>query len=574
MKNYIRLFYADTEVGAKLTLDSGEATNKLKEFKAELKAAQGEALAMADKFGPTSKAALDAAKKVAMLRDTIQDANETAKLFDPGNKFQVVGNAVRGLVGGFTALQGALGLVGLEGEDVQKTLLKVQSAMALMDGLNVVADMTKDWQRFGAVLQQTTAFQKINNVTTAAASGIMKALGISVNTTSTSFKVLKGAIAATGIGALLLLVGEAINLFNELTTAAEKAAEAEKRAFEIKEKGAAAQLSGEEEFIDRQEKLDIARAKAAGKSEKEIFDIEISWQKQRINSIRKYIGEVGESSAQGFEAKKRLAEAEDELELKSLQKLELNLKKRKEIIKKDQDFDVKEAEVGGQIIDPIKKLDPTDKYIDDLKREQQAEEEAINKRVELISSVRDLSRHAAEDNVADQASQAQAARDTAEAEEKAANARVQAAYAVGGALSALSDLIGRETAAGKALAIAQATINMWLGVTEVLKQKSVLPEPMATIAKISNVATIIASGLNAIKNITKTKVPGGSSGGGEGAASQAAPLQPRPPQATQTLLDQQQLNQIGNATVRAFVIESDVTNNQERIRRVNRAARI
>jgi hypothetical protein len=97
---------------------------------------------------------------------------------------------------------------------------------------------------------------------------------------------------------------------------------------------------------------------------------------------------------------------------------------------------------------------------------------------------------------------------------------------------------------------------------------------MATIAKISNVATIIASGLNAIKNITKTKVPGGSSGGGEGAASQAAPLQPRPPQATQTLLDQQQLNQIGNETVRAFVIESDVTNNQERIRRVNRAARI
>jgi hypothetical protein len=573
MKNYIRLFYADTEVGAKLTLDSGEATNKLKEFKAELKAAQGEALAMADKFGPTSKAALDAAKKVAMLRDTIQDANETAKLFDPGNKFQAVGNAVRGLVGGFTALQGALGLVGLEGEDVQKTLLKVQSAMALMDGLNVVADMTKDWQRFGTVLQQTTAFQKINNVTTAAASGIMRALGISVNTTSTSFKVLKGAIAATGIGALLLLVGEAINLFNELTTAAEKAAEAEKRAFEIKEKGAAAQLSGEEEFIDRQEKLDVARAKAAGKSEKEIFDIEISWQKQRINSIRKYIGEVGESSAQGFEAKKRLAEAEDELELKSLQKLELNLKKRKEIIKKDQDFDVKEAEVGGQIIDPIKKLDPTDKYIDDLKREQQAEEEAINKRVELISSVRDLSRHAAEDNVADQASQAQAAKETAETEERAAQARVTAALAVGGALSQLSELIGRETAAGKALAIAQATINTWLGVTEVLKQKSVLPEPMATIAKIANVATIIASGINAVKNITKTKVPGGGSGGGD-SISQAAPLQPRPPQATQTLLDQQQLNQIGNATVRAFVIESDVTNNQERIRRVNRAARI
>ena len=157
------------------------------------------------------------------------------------------------------------------------------------------------------------------------------------------------------------------------------------------------------------------------------------------------------------------------------------------------------------------------------------------------------------------------------------NARVTAANDIGIALGALSDLIGKETAAGKALAIAQAVINTWLGVTEVLKQKSVLPEPFATISRIASITTVIASGLNAVKNIGKAKVPGSGSGSSAsiGGGSVAAPLQPRAPGATNTLLDQQQLNQIGNAaTVRAFVIETDVSSNQERIRRLNRAARI
>jgi hypothetical protein len=135
-------------------------------------------------------------------------------------------------------------------------------------------------------------------------------------------------------------------------------------------------------------------------------------------------------------------------------------------------------------------------------------------------------------------------------------------------------LVGKETAAGKVLGIAQATINTFIGATEVLRAKSVLPEPFGTISKIANVAAIIATGLAAVKNIVKTPVPGSYGGGGNiPTTSQVTPLQPQI-QNTNTLLNQNQLNQIGNATVRAFVVESDVTNNQERIRRLNRAARI
>jgi len=77
----------------------------------------------------------------------------------------------------------------------------------------------------------------------------------------------------------------------------------------------------------------------------------------------------------------------------------------------------------------------------------------------------------------------------------------------GNSIGQLSELIGRDTVAGKALGIAQATINTYQGVTEALKQKSVLPSPFDVVAKVINVATILASGFKAVKSITAVQVP-------------------------------------------------------------------
>jgi ribosomal protein S13 len=67
-------------------------------------------------------------------------------------------------------------------------------------------------------------------------------------------------------------------------------------------------------------------------------------------------------------------------------------------------------------------------------------------------------------------------------------------------------------------------------------------------------------------------VPGGGSGGPSAPSlNLAAPITP---QAQTTNLSQQSINAVGNAANRAYVLETDVSNNQERIRRLNRAARI
>jgi hypothetical protein len=77
----------------------------------------------------------------------------------------------------------------------------------------------------------------------------------------------------------------------------------------------------------------------------------------------------------------------------------------------------------------------------------------------------------------------------------------------GNSIGQLSELVGRDTVAGKALGIAQATINTYQGVTEALKQKSTLPSPFDVVAKVINVATILASGFKAVKSITAVQVP-------------------------------------------------------------------
>jgi len=104
-------------------------------LKSELKAAQREVEALSEKFGATSEQAIKAAKKAAELKDAIGDAKALTDAFNPDAKFKALTSSLSGVAAGFGAFQGALGLVGVEGEAVEKTLLKVQSAMAISEGL-------------------------------------------------------------------------------------------------------------------------------------------------------------------------------------------------------------------------------------------------------------------------------------------------------------------------------------------------------------------------------------------------------------------------------------------------------
>jgi hypothetical protein len=195
---------AEEKVGIKIEVDGSQVTKSVGNVRKELKEANAELVRAQKEFGDYSQQAVEAAKKVAQLRDQISEAAETAKLFDPGAKFAAFSGAINAVAGGFAAVQGALGLVGVESEDLQKQLLKVQSALALSEGLSKITDSAKDFQRLNAVIQQTSVFQKGLAAANLATATAQRVLGIATVTTSTGFKILRGAIVATGIGALAI----------------------------------------------------------------------------------------------------------------------------------------------------------------------------------------------------------------------------------------------------------------------------------------------------------------------------------------------------------------------------------
>lgn len=141
---------------------------------------------------------------------------------------------------------------------------------------------------------------------------------------------------------------------------------------------------------------------------------------------------------------------------------------------------------------------------------------------------------------------------------------------VGDAVTSLGELIGENTVAGKALAIAQATINTFLGATEVLKNPTTIPEPYGTIAKIASMVTVIGTGLATVKKIASVKIDG--KGGGGSASSISAPSIA---DATAPVVNAANLNQSSlpqdvrvvnpeNQVVRAYITDKDLKDNEDR----------
>ena len=164
-----------------------------------------------------------------------------------------------------------------------------------------------------------------------------------------------------------------------------------------------------------------------------------------------------------------------------------------------------------------------------------------------------------------------------EAERQAKIAQFQE---IGSLASELSNIIGQNTAVGKALALSQIAIDTGVAISSLTRNSEANPANAPTsgiagaIQFASGLIRIIANIKKAKDLLSQAKVParGGSSGGN---TSVNIPTQaPLPPQLSTTMLNQGQINQLSSATARAFVLESDVSGNQERIQRLNRAARI
>lgn len=258
---------AKTVVALEASFDSSQAEGSVKSLRAQLKEAQADVAAMADKFGETSKQAIEAAKRAAELKDKIGDAKDLTATFNPDTKFQAFSQALAGVAGGFAAVQGAMGLFGSESKDLEKTLLKVQSAMAISEGLNSITASIDAYKRLGAYLMSFNVVQKI----VTAAQWLWNA-----------------AMAANPIGAIITAIAALIAGIVALTSYFMSNAKAAKEQAKAVEESTKA-LEQQSKTIDRNNKqlkssqdFKLAYAKASGMSAAAIRELELKLIDEKI----------------------------------------------------------------------------------------------------------------------------------------------------------------------------------------------------------------------------------------------------------------------------------------------------
>jgi hypothetical protein len=170
--------------------------------------------------------------------------------------------------------------------------------------------------------------------------------------------------------------------------------------------------------------------------------------------------------------------------------------------------------------------------------------------------------------------------------------RAEIASKVADIAVSLVNIIKNTNEKSKGLAIASLVVEQAAAVakiitnTQVANAKAAAASPLTagqpwvtlnTITAGLSIASAIQSTIKGIQQIKSANASGSAGSAGTSAqAPTASASAPIPAQQPTTALPQDQINQISsaNATVRAYVVESDVSGNQERITRLNRAARI
>lgn len=158
--------------------------------------------------------------------------------------------------------------------------------------------------------------------------------------------------------------------------------------------------------------------------------------------------------------------------------------------------------------------------------------------------------------------------------EQEARAKVESYMLAADGFATASQLIGQETAAGKALAVSSTLISTYLSAQKAYQSQISIPTPDAPFRATAAAAIAVAAGLANVKNIISTEVPGYSGGGGgsisRGGQTASAPAFNIVDSSPQNQLNQALLQRNGEP-VEAFVVDKKVTSSQE-LRRQRQSA--
>lgn len=171
-------------ISIEIKSNAEKEVNPLKELRKEMNALKGELLQLEAGTEEYNKVAEKLANNSLKLRDINEEARYGAA--DLGEQLATTNRIATGLASGFNAVQGAVALFGGESEALQKTMVKLQAGIAIVQGLQGMEGLVRDLE-----------IAKIQ----------FRGVIGSVKTFITSLKAMKTALISTGIGALVVAIG-------------------------------------------------------------------------------------------------------------------------------------------------------------------------------------------------------------------------------------------------------------------------------------------------------------------------------------------------------------------------------
>jgi hypothetical protein len=215
------------------------------------------------------------------LQDQVNDTNERIKFFASDTRGLDSAIALaRGAAAGFAVAEGAAALFGAENENVQKALLKVNAAMAILNGLQEIQAALQ--KSSAARIAIETVLRKAKIFVIGEETVATNTLTVAQNASAIAAKALRAALLATGVGAVLFLVTQLISAISAMSDFSK---ETEKATDIIKEQDAAlSDLSNKYKFLTDSQ---IADAKRLGANNETLRAIEKQGMKDQLDLLEK-----------------------------------------------------------------------------------------------------------------------------------------------------------------------------------------------------------------------------------------------------------------------------------------------
>lgn len=171
--------------------------------------------------------------------------------------------------------------------DSSINLLKTFSGFKLSDVTNQAKELVKDFGDILKNISDATGITKVYTVINNTLSKSFVSVGVGEAAAAAGARAFAAALTATGIGALVVLIGTAVSALMEFASG-EKASEEATKSFNDALAEQQRLLGVDIDAIDMAAKAAALRAKIAGKSEEEIADITKKANEEKLQSYRDY----------------------------------------------------------------------------------------------------------------------------------------------------------------------------------------------------------------------------------------------------------------------------------------------